>query len=459
MFKITKRFIATILTLAMAFSMSGVVFAAPDVSVQLNGENMVFSASAKPIYRNDRVYVPFRSIFERLGAEIQYDEASNSITATKADTSIHFVIGSQDVTVTENGQKRVVAQAAAPFEENGNTYIPVRFAETFGCVVTWDDSTQTAYILDKSTVLDSLKGQFTIMDKMMGFNKKYAEGTYKFDGTITLDASVSDSGEEVPVTAKGTISGITDADKVNMNMALKLDTSVFKKFMSADELANPEVTKLISAVGNMEFDIIFDINTGKYYIKSPLITLLAGQTGDNWYVFDMNDILASTGSTMSFKALMEAAQGDSFEAYLMESLKMMPTDNDTNAQAFIQSVNLFKQMFGDDTFKKDANGYTSTYSMKENDIGVKMTTVINEKDAVVTGYSFAMNMYISGQEYLAMTAAQNGDDIDVNMSMNLADLFQMKLNLDMTMKESKDKINTQPPSGSNVISVNELMGL
>ena len=68
------------------------------IAVQLDGSNLNFT-DATPVNENGRVYVPFRAVFEGMNATVDYAAETSTITATKGDTTVQFVIGNTDITV------------------------------------------------------------------------------------------------------------------------------------------------------------------------------------------------------------------------------------------------------------------------------------------------------------------------------------------------------------------------
>lgn len=82
--------------------------------------------------------------FEALGTEINWDEKTQTVTATKDITTITVIIGSQQATV--NGQVKPLDVPAQII--NGRTLVPVRFiSESLGASVIWDETIQTVTII------------------------------------------------------------------------------------------------------------------------------------------------------------------------------------------------------------------------------------------------------------------------------------------------------------------------
>ena len=112
------------------------------ITVKVDGVDVEFP-DQKPILENDRTLVPLRAIFEALGAEVGWDDASQTVTATKGDITISLQIGSTDLFV--NGEAKVIDVPAKLL--NSRTLVPVRaISEAFGCKVDWEDATQTVII-------------------------------------------------------------------------------------------------------------------------------------------------------------------------------------------------------------------------------------------------------------------------------------------------------------------------
>ena len=137
-----KRTISIALIFAMALGMMGMpAYALSGVIVVLDGKTLAFEVAPQII--NSRTMVPLRAIFEAMGAKVEWDGATQTVTATKDSTVVILKIGSTSPTV--NG--KVVAIDQPGVIVNGRTLAPLRFvAEAFGGEVMWDGATQTVSI-------------------------------------------------------------------------------------------------------------------------------------------------------------------------------------------------------------------------------------------------------------------------------------------------------------------------
>lgn len=131
------RFISALVIVAFVFTGSPAI--AAGVTVNVDGQPLYLNPG--PIERAGRVFVPLRSIFERLGASVVYQ--NGQINSTKGNTSVSLNIGSQQATV--NGQPQVLD--VAPFIIGATTYVPLRFvAQSLGAVVDYNGNTQLVAI-------------------------------------------------------------------------------------------------------------------------------------------------------------------------------------------------------------------------------------------------------------------------------------------------------------------------
>ncbi|HLI97951.1 MAG TPA: copper amine oxidase N-terminal domain-containing protein [Candidatus Baltobacteraceae bacterium] len=112
---------------------------AQHVVVTVNGQVMSFDQP--PVMRNNRVFVPMRAIFERLGSTVVF--SNGNINSQGNGRSVHLVIGSTQASV--NGQS--ITMDVAPFTVAGRTEVPLRFvAQALGANVNWNANSETVAI-------------------------------------------------------------------------------------------------------------------------------------------------------------------------------------------------------------------------------------------------------------------------------------------------------------------------
>jgi hypothetical protein len=115
---------------------------AAGIQVLVDGKRLAFEVPPQNV--NSRVLVPLRAIFEEMGAMVEWDGQTRTVTAAKGETVVVLTIG--DTSPTVNGVAVAIDQPGIIVE--GRTLAPLRFvAEAFGGDVTWDDVYKTALIL------------------------------------------------------------------------------------------------------------------------------------------------------------------------------------------------------------------------------------------------------------------------------------------------------------------------
>ena len=113
----------------------------PEIRVIVDGKALSFDVP--PQITNGRTLVPLRVIFEEMGATLEWDAATQTVTAKKGDTTVVLSIGNTSPTI--NGHAVPIDQAGIIVD--GRTLAPLRFvAEAFGGTVVWDGENQTAAI-------------------------------------------------------------------------------------------------------------------------------------------------------------------------------------------------------------------------------------------------------------------------------------------------------------------------
>ena len=138
----TNKFLSVLLTLIIFIGIFTIPVSADDnIKVLLNDVELTFDVPPQLI--NDRTMVPMRKIFEALGAQVDWDDETQTITATKNDIIIIMQIDNVAISVNE---KEVVLDVPPQLVES-RTLVPVRaVAEGLDADVEWDDDTQTVII-------------------------------------------------------------------------------------------------------------------------------------------------------------------------------------------------------------------------------------------------------------------------------------------------------------------------
>ena len=116
----------------------------PIVSVFYNNEKVLFDQL--PVIENGRTLVPLRAIFEKIGADVQWNGETQTVIATKGNTSVSLTIN--NTTAIKNGENITLDVPAKII--GGRTLVPVRFvSDCFGVNVEWDGNMQWVNLTSK----------------------------------------------------------------------------------------------------------------------------------------------------------------------------------------------------------------------------------------------------------------------------------------------------------------------
>ena len=112
-----------------------------NVTVVLNDYALTFDQP--PIIIDGKTLVPLRAIFEALGATVDWNNDTQTVTSNKGNTAIRITIGDNKLYVNNN-----VTVLDVPAQiVNDRTLVPVRaISEAFGCNVDWNGETKTVSI-------------------------------------------------------------------------------------------------------------------------------------------------------------------------------------------------------------------------------------------------------------------------------------------------------------------------
>ncbi|NLZ90330.1 MAG: protease complex subunit PrcB family protein [Clostridiales bacterium] len=145
-----QKRICILMTIMLAVAaVSTAALAQQDIRIQVNGE--LVEMDAKPFIENDRVLVPLRGVFEKLGAVVEWFEEEQAVVISGGCLTVRLIIGRDSAELLKADDAGPVTETVrldvpARIKE-GRTFIPVRFvAEALGADVSWDDAHRTVII-------------------------------------------------------------------------------------------------------------------------------------------------------------------------------------------------------------------------------------------------------------------------------------------------------------------------
>lgn len=151
------------------------------IDVMLNGSYMEFE-DTEPVMLNDRVLVPFRAIFEALGADITWDGETATATAVKGSNTVKITENSNVAYL--NGEPVELDVAATIIDDR--FVVPIRFvSESLDQVVYWDGPNNTVIIVSKTEKPYTLPdGAIEIKDCTFSSFFEDELGYFSYDGDV-----------------------------------------------------------------------------------------------------------------------------------------------------------------------------------------------------------------------------------------------------------------------------------
>ena len=134
----------SIAALAVIASLAGDQTTKP-ITVVVDGNPVVFP-NQQPTMSDARVLVPLRGVFEKLGASVGWDPATQSIVARTRSTQVKLTIGQLDASVNNQPVHMDIPATLV----GGTTMVPLRFvSEALGAIVGWNPAAQEVDIKSK----------------------------------------------------------------------------------------------------------------------------------------------------------------------------------------------------------------------------------------------------------------------------------------------------------------------
>lgn len=400
--------------------------AANDISVKVDDQPVSFT-DASPIIRSDRTFVPFRAIFEQMGASVQWDADTKTVIANRDGREVRFQIGQTGVKITEDGGTRTVPTDVAPFIEGSRTYVPVRFAsQSFGACVDWVQSTKTVLIVDVEKMMDDYADAYGYMNDYLEF----AGASKSISGAFDFDFNYKTAMGDVPVNMTGTVSGTESADAAELSGSVKTDISALQAAIEKNEgkaVIDSEIQSLLQRLASTSYQAIVSRQDGTLYLSCPTLTELGIPDG-GWVGLPLDSV---TGKSMS--AMLTAVAGDSFTDCVAAMAQEVELKNAPNATvATVRSfLDTAKTIYGDSAWKatgdqmvlsnaSGANAYDMrlTYAASGELQRVQMTGSVTDG---TTAYNTAVDQDADGYKLTLSVKGAKTADIDFTLTLSTGD--------------------------------------
>lgn len=453
----------------------------PPVSVQLNGETVVFP-DAQPEMVHDRTMVPFRAIAETLGAAVDYD--SGAITAVKDGTRCDFTLGGDTLTLSDDTTGAVietVALDAAPYEKDGRTYVPVRFfAEAFGLTVQWDDYMQTAVLYDKDALAEQVDARFTVVNRWLAAQPvRDPAQTMRTAAALRVlyTAFNTIDGDETTVLLDGTLEvvdgsgGLTMDVQVDLYGLAALFAREYDKYTWDDaEKLSTQLVQWQEQLRNARLEMVWDAESGILYLRCPLLMELLAETNgvsvpqDKWIAFSnvLDDPLTGQNILTGTALLPETALGTS-GATIGTMLVTQAERNYTYSYSDLwgevqQAADMLAAFASDGCFTQSGARYTADLStqLPDTDGYVTATYTLDMSDGSLEGEAECRINDWSGEMLVTLTFAGDADRGDIALAVHVKNESLTKITLTLTQQPAPAGSEAQVPASDEVVTSEEI---
>ncbi len=134
---------------------------APDGGIRVMINDRFLSLPQAPVVIEGRTLLPFRAIYEFLGADVFWNDKTRSVTAKRGQIQVELQVDNRMAIV--NNEKVMIDVAARI--QNNRLMVPIRFfAQTLGAQVDWDENEKIISISLETVSGITLDNREVVMD-------------------------------------------------------------------------------------------------------------------------------------------------------------------------------------------------------------------------------------------------------------------------------------------------------
>jgi hypothetical protein len=423
--------------------------------VQLNGEIMTFPSGVPPYYDRGagRVFVPFRDLFEAMGADVEYDEATRLITATRGNRRVVFSQDGRDIYVTVAGEQTKITSDVAPITRSGRVLVPVRFvSNAMGANVGWDSTNATALVLDVYSLIAADTSTYEIFEKAAAI-EQITKGNQ--ETKLALKGDLGELvGSSLPFDIQGSI--------------ISSETAASGTVKGTIDLGAAAGVAGVTATLDIDAEFIANADTGVYGLVFGFLNENLGIPADTWLTITPDELLALTEALSEGYA--DGLLGAVSDEYPVREGIAGVVDGATIALAedvSLQSIYSFDELsagldvlhrfLADDQYVKKGNSYVNTgvLTVEEVDINYSITIAT---DSAGNATSIDFSLTVSDEELsFKMTAHADKSTSKLSFALTGEDVIPTSIEITVTTAATTKKPAAALPSGAKTISILDII--
>ena len=279
-----------IISIVLIFCFSLTAFGETNnVTVYVDNQKVEFDVN--PFIENGRTLVPLRGVFEKLGANVDWNKNILEVVIKDENNEIEMLLGNGKVMV--NGEIKDIDVPTKMI--SSRTFAPLRFiSENLGHDVRWDGSTNSVYITKNDSVpavrnMISTVGSKENLIALLEYNSKLYNYIWMERGMVTNDEVSADKGTEAVSQAPQAEASYEDSSDTNNQVEGVQEGDIIKNdgkhiFINTENGlkiidSNPSSPSVVATVNVPENTSISEI----FIEKNKLVVI-----GQNNYYYIMN---------------------------------------------------------------------------------------------------------------------------------------------------------------------------
>lgn len=450
----------------------------------LQVENEILKG-ADPLIINGRSYVPFRVLFDALGAEVAYDSQGKTIEAKMDGKDIALAVGSKTAYVNQEP----LALQVAPIVQNERTYIPIRdVANITGLEAEYASIQKKINVYDKDKLISDIDKDFGIYNQILqNSSANQLDKTYKSTFDLTGNIEYYDASQIKKAGGTVRFDGLTRGMDLNGTFDVSINLGDFDSLISGQGLSADDI-KLAKDILFSKHQVILDSKKSAVYIQSDALSTILGESKGTW--LKLSD--ASLGSMKPAMSMMNMSSMTSLLNNPKEATMGRILYESTKAQAealaaqgmadYMPSVydqvslsaRMIQLFMGDDGFVQTGTSYTmalnkdsfiSRASKFIPEASADLQAAFKDVDSLEYKIVFAdidksapkmqMAVKVSGtyeneQMLMDMDIHSVGNDAAIKFTAGASKQGKIMLDMKSGSKETNQTLYLQPPSGATI---------
>lgn len=432
----------------------------PDgVNVMVEGTCLTFP-DVRPTVESGRTMVPLAAVMEYLGAQVEYVGQAKAVCLSLEEDSLYLYhkIGTQELTLAHEKQEgedwstltgETISMDVPSAIREGRTMVPLAFfAQALGYNVYWDDYYQTAVLLDRDALAETIDQNFTLLNRVLYTitGSEFTQDGKAMKAETDLKLELTEEGKTYPIHFQG--SALLNPQAVNLQM--DADLSSLTDLLMEGETGSTEdalaEVLLTSILTDLKLELIYSQEESSLYLRGPVLSLMTlVEDPEAWAALPVYEtfspILPEANLTVGqLLTRDDTFYGDYFHLY----------------EYITASAYSVGQVLGDDSFTKSGSSYTARWDAEDLDLYAPTGEDAFEATLKITpegekGCTFSLCLSADdGNATVDLDCSGSKSKLALKLDAENLETEDFRLELEQKMSASSQDPLTRPPEGDPI---------